>query len=615
MNPPRPGEDTLRFATRTLGITVVLVLAALLRFSGLGWGLRHRPHLDERYFVENVGWMVASGDLDHRFYEYPGLFFYILAPVLAFFSPPEMGAPAYLAARAVVAAFSLANVALVYALGRRFGLGDAALAGAVLLAVSPVEIHTAHQVRPDVALETFSLLALLAFWRLGPELRGDLLAGAALGAAAAVKFTGALLAPSYLAARAAAPGGRWWRPLAAAAAALVTFALCSPYYVVNLGAAVSGVRTQVGHHYVPREAQDTYLEMAGTYVLILGQAIGVLGAVLAAAGAVVAVRRDRRFWAVLLLPVVTIAVFASQETNRDRHLVPALGAACLLAAVAVAALAARSRGAAAAVVALALALPVPVLRAPLPGAVSYVSGIRAPLTADRALDWIEASVPPGALIVSTMPDLGLDPRRYELFPLERDAASRLRARHAAAAVVHAGALTEFPELRAVARFDPANPHVGPPLAVARAVTPPAYRALPLRAEWIRPSRNPEGAPALVDGDADTSWRTPDPQEPGDALSITLPGEEPLARVELVLSRRGRDFARALHVQVPGPEGTWRRVPAVSLRPEPDEQAEVGERAQVLVFEPVRTRALRVVQHGRRGKPWGVAELRLLARDE
>src|SRR5262249_34556755 len=66
----------------------------------------------------------------------------------------------------------------------------------------------AHTVRPDVALEAFVLLALLAFRRLGPEPRGDLLAGAAVGAATAIKFTGVLLVPSYLLARGLAPGPR-----------------------------------------------------------------------------------------------------------------------------------------------------------------------------------------------------------------------------------------------------------------------------------------------------------------------------------------------------------------------------------------------------------------------
>jgi len=59
-------------------LLAILTLAAVLRFAGLSWGLRHRPTWDERVFVHSTRAMIAQGDLDHRYYEYPGLFFYLL---------------------------------------------------------------------------------------------------------------------------------------------------------------------------------------------------------------------------------------------------------------------------------------------------------------------------------------------------------------------------------------------------------------------------------------------------------------------------------------------------------------------------------------------------------
>ena len=273
----------------------ILILAAALRFTGLGWGLRHRPDLDERWFVESVGRMLAARDLDHRFYEYPGLFIYFLAPVLAFFRPPDFGAGAYLAARVVVALFGVTSVGLTYLLAARLAGRGAGLAAALFVAVSPVEVFTAHMVRPDVALEAFVLLAFLAFLRLGSDWREDLLSGIALGVATAVKFTGVLLAPSYVAQRLGAPGFRVSRLALAAGASLVAFALCSPFTFLHFGVAVRGAHIQVFHHYEVRgRGPEHYLDMAWTYGLGLMKSFGPLGLALVAAGVLLAARDGRR---------------------------------------------------------------------------------------------------------------------------------------------------------------------------------------------------------------------------------------------------------------------------------------------------------------------------------
>jgi hypothetical protein len=52
-----------------VGLGLVLVLAAFLRFTGLSFGLQHPPHSDERVFVESALGMIERGDLDHRYYE------------------------------------------------------------------------------------------------------------------------------------------------------------------------------------------------------------------------------------------------------------------------------------------------------------------------------------------------------------------------------------------------------------------------------------------------------------------------------------------------------------------------------------------------------------------
>src|SRR5438128_799752 len=127
---------------RHVGVALVLIVAALLRFKALSWGLRHPPHVDERPFVDYAHAMLARHDLDHRFYEYPGLLFYLIAAVTAFVRSAGDGA-SYLAARAMVASFSLASVALAYRLGAALAPG-AGLVAAALMAASPAEVRLCH---------------------------------------------------------------------------------------------------------------------------------------------------------------------------------------------------------------------------------------------------------------------------------------------------------------------------------------------------------------------------------------------------------------------------------------------------------------------------------------
>ncbi len=229
-----------------VALLVVIALAAALRFTGLSWGLRHRPHWDERVFVENAVRMAEKHELDHRFYEYPGLFFDLLAPVLALAGAGQPDPRAYLIARGLVAFFGTASVLMVFLLGRRLLDERAGLAAALLLAVSPIDVWTAHMVRPDVPLQTLVLVALLAFETLGPRLRGDMLSGLAVGAATAVKFTGLLLVPSYLAARALAPGPRVRRTVVAGMIGVLVLLLATPYALVRARAFFEGMWISLG---------------------------------------------------------------------------------------------------------------------------------------------------------------------------------------------------------------------------------------------------------------------------------------------------------------------------------------------------------------------------------
>jgi 4-amino-4-deoxy-L-arabinose transferase-like glycosyltransferase len=390
-------------------LLALLVVAGVLRFTGLSAGLRHPAHVDEEPFVLHATQMLARGELDHRFHEYPAVFIYVLAAAFGLLGLSTPGPEAYLVARAVVAGFSVASVALVYRLGAALAGPPAGLVAAALLAVSPLEIRLCHAVRPDVVLHTFTLLALLVLARAGAG-RRDALSGVAVAAAAAVKFTGVLLAPVYLAQRLRSPGPLRG-VLIASVAGLLAFAVLSPYTLIRLPAAVHGAWYQVSWHYAGEPAAGYWARVA-EYGGVLVAALGWGGSALAALG-MIAWRREWRDWAFLaLLPLLAVVVTSTAHVVHARLVLFAVGPLAVFAGRGLAALAAGSGRAAVAVAFLAV-LP------PLAVSGTYVFKLTRPSTKDLARDWIERHVPAGSSILATWSGrIGLDPGRYRVLRVD-----------------------------------------------------------------------------------------------------------------------------------------------------------------------------------------------------
>jgi 4-amino-4-deoxy-L-arabinose transferase-like glycosyltransferase len=413
-------------ARRLAPLVPLLLLAAALRFTGLSWGLRHRPQLDERFYVANVGHMLSRGDLDHGFYQYPGFFYYLLAPVLAFFDDPRLDPRAFLAARAVVASFGVASVGLVYVLGQRISGTPAAITAAALLAVSPVEVRVSHEVRPDVVRETFVLLGMLAF--LGGLRAGwDAVAGVALGAATApARGARALLRPLVRSRLSPIPA------LPAGIVSLVTWAALSPYTFLRGAASLEGMDKQLSYHYVERAADQGFLGTALAYGRIAVDGLGLPGCLLAVAGIALGRRQWRDWLPFLVFPLVTVAAFSTATIHQDRFLVPALGVLALSTAPAVQALYAWRP------LVLALTAVLAVV-GPARESVGYVRDVSRPATRDVTADWIEQNVASGRVVATLNAAVGLDPKRFDAARERPEPRTRIQAIDADLVVTGPGA--------------------------------------------------------------------------------------------------------------------------------------------------------------------------------
>jgi hypothetical protein len=591
-------------------LALLLVLAAALRFAGLSFGLRHPPHPDEQVFVESALGMLERRDLDHRFYEYPGLFPYILAGAFGAAPPAALeGAGAYRVARGVVAAFGVLSVALLYRLGREVAGPRAALLATALLAVSPVAVQNAHLVRPDVVLQAFFLLALLAFRRLGTP-AGDLRGGAALGLAGAVKFSGIFLVPTFLAYRTLRPRAALGLARALAAAVLA-FALASPYAVLHLPDFLRGAQTQLTYHYEENpERSLSYGHMLLAYLYVWWTALGPAGTVLSVLG-LWAARRRRHAWVpLLLLPATAIAVLATSDIRHDRFLLPSLVVPFLLAGEGLVRGMAwvgrrRSWGALATAVGLATLLP-------LLESTSYLREITRPGTRDEAADWMASHLPPGARVLTRL-ELGLPPGRLEVFRVPALGTPLQIAAVDYVVPTHRDPMAPLEGLRLVHRIESPGRHNGPTISILEvpAERRPSLHLVSLDARWLSASANADRLAALTDGQAESWWHTDGPQGPGDFLAVRLPEPVTLFGVELDLPQ-DRFAARELLVETAGPDGGWRRAATVSGRAAVEHQVRPPHSQVFLLQPPVRTTGLRLVQTRNAARRWGVAELRLHA---
>jgi dolichyl-phosphate-mannose-protein mannosyltransferase/F5/8 type C domain-containing protein len=586
-------------------LAVILVVAAVLRLIGLDWGLRHPPHGDESAFVLNVHRMIAEGGFDHRYYEYPGLFFYILYPFLRLVMGADPPTPTgYLAARAVVAGCGVAGVALQFAFARHLMAVGPALLSAALLAVSLVAVQTAHSVRPDVALQALYLVALIAMMRQDGRPRADLRAGAALGAAAAIKFSGVFLVPALIARRLLVPGRRARGLLLAGAAAAATFVVLSPYSLLHLGEFVEGVETQVSYHYEESPDPDlvkSYGDMVALYLGIWVRALGAPATALSLLGLVAAARAPRQWGPLLLVPATAIAVFATSQVRHDRFLLPALVVAFALAAAGWAEVWSVSRRLAILVAVVALALP-------SLASIRYVRDVSRPGTGDRAIDWAASGLRAGARVLTRL-DLGLDESRVEVLKVPRLAQRSLVLASDFVFATHRDDPAAFEGLTKRAAFEPSGRYNGPSITVYE-VPPPLRRraAIPLEGATLSASSGADELLAAIDGDPRTWWHTDEIQQAGDFIAVDLGRAVDLSAVELALDAAPRFAARELKIEV-RQNGVWTSPPWLEGRTRPEAQRLPASQL-LLLIRPQRADAVRLTLTRNSGRRWGIAELAL-----
>lgn len=421
MKRPSPGDLPVPRAAVVAALVVVLLLGAWLRCRGLAFGLPAVYNMDEQAIM-NRSLSFATGTLNPHNFVYPSLYFYLLfAWIGAFFAGGfVVGAfeslrefersyfvdpsAIFLAGRALSVLCGVATVGVVHALGRRLGGTAAGLAGAFLLAVTPLAVRDAHYVKHDIPVTL--LVAIVHLLLAGTVAgRGRLLAAAAVaGLAASMHYYAVFLAvPVGLAALWRAGDLRQRLRDVGLCALLMTAAFIagSPYLLLDLGTALRDMAAN--RAIVVDRAADHGGVMASLAVyldLLRRDAPGWPVLAAAAGGAFVLARSAPRQ---LLLLVAFPAVFFAFLVNTvpaSRYLNPLLPALMVLAGIGIAeasraASAAHRRLVSVAAVALSVLIAVPSVRHSL----AIGSFFRQDDTRTLAARYIESRIPAGSTVL------------------------------------------------------------------------------------------------------------------------------------------------------------------------------------------------------------------------
>jgi hypothetical protein len=236
-------------------LSLVVMLAGILRFDGLAWGAPYfHFHIDEHFvFVgaDRLRVSMRAAAMSGKFFMYGALPMHLLNAVVWVYE--RLKAPLVLTVfqdqvtymvmgRAISAAMGTATVLVIYFVGKRVSSPIGGLLAAALLATSVLHIAESHSFRVDLTMLFFVSVAWLFALRIAGQGRwrdylwAGVFAGAAIGSKYSAAFILGVIAVAHLVAprrpRTATDLQGWlaWtaRGLSALALSVMVFAVVNP---------------------------------------------------------------------------------------------------------------------------------------------------------------------------------------------------------------------------------------------------------------------------------------------------------------------------------------------------------------------------------------------------
>lgn len=335
-----------------IGLALVLVIAAGLRFTALRQSLPYFDNPDEPTMTNTGLRMLQTGDLNPHFFRWPSLPFYLQYAASAYNFLTGIGAGRYtdlqnlptenffLIGRTVSAALGTATVFLTYLLGRTLYGPAVGLVSGLVLAVLPLHTEHSHYVTPDIIVTFFTALTLLfaaLVFRTGQKKWyqwAGVAAGCTLGSKYNVGIVLAIIVLAHFLAAKERRGKISWLVSSVALAGLVFF-ITTPFALFDLPGFLNELAFQVRHYTILGHGSASELPSWAAYLEDFWKEGFVFQASLVAVGGVLfaLVRQRKADWLTLSFPLLAYFFFSSAKVYFARNLLPLLPSLAVLCAV------------------------------------------------------------------------------------------------------------------------------------------------------------------------------------------------------------------------------------------------------------------------------------------
>lgn len=437
---PTARNSPWKVLTGPAGLCLILLVAALLRIDGAGFGLPALNDPDEPLFMATALEMLTKPTLNPGWFGHPGtITFYSLMLVVSLvgglgvltgrFADFDAFAAAVYAdpgiiffpARLLMVACGVACVWMTWRLGKRLGGDRVGLVAAAILAVNAVHIEYSQIIRTDVQASLFMLLcaqSALAIAQDGRR-RDYLYAGLFAGLACATKWPAAVIGVAVIGASLYRRrcGAAEWRQLALSGlAAIATLFVVSPFLLIDHATLLQNLSGEARPLHPGATGGGLFANLGWYVAGPLFSSLGVGGLLLVGAGMAWGAGDSRRWtWVILPFCLTFLFVIAIQSLRWERWIVPLLPFAAIAAARALCAMAdwlsaPRAR----------VALPTALVLLLIPMVVTerIEAAGRRHDTRQLASAWLREHAPPGSRILIEHPAFDLLGEPWQLlFPM------------------------------------------------------------------------------------------------------------------------------------------------------------------------------------------------------